>query len=540
MTTTQPPPKRQKRLIAPEVRDEILRLHEFYGTRQIALRVGESRKIVRRVLADAGLGESPRSNPLSKLDPFLEVIQERVVKRLTISRIHREIREVGYVGRRTILAQYVRKLRIDLAIQPPPKRVRRRFETDAGREMQVDWSPFRLLIADRQTPAHALTIILGHSRRLFLAFFRDERQPSLLEGLARAFQYFDGCATHLVLDNMSTAVLGRHGPDRKPIWHPTFLAFVRHYGIQPVACAVRDPDRKGKIEKPFRLVFDDFLKNKTFRSWDDLEQQAAQWLDHTPGAGNQRVHGTTGQVPHQAHEEERPFLIRLPAEACPVHEDALRIVDNDCTLSIVDRRYTVPSSLANTTVSVRLFGHHFEVLDRDGRIAFSRRYAGPDDKRRLIIDRTHFAALPRRPKGAHDPERLDEAFIRRFPELRPFVEGLKVKMKTLAGVHVRRLILLADQYGQPAFVAAATRAQAFRRFDSIAVARILERDHPEPAGNPVGPLGGNGATLVGEVDAGSLDRFAALDDVPTSSDAPHDPHPFDTEDEEAVSGKTSA
>lgn len=540
MPTPPRPPKRQKRLIHPEVRDEILRLSDLYGTRQIAMRVGESRKIVRRVLAEEGMARSPQAPSASKLEPFLECIQERVVRRLTISRIHREIRELGYVGRRTILAQHVRKLRIELAVQPPRKRVRRRFETEPGREMQVDWSPFRLLIADRLTPVHALTVILGHSRRLFLAFFRDERQHSLLEGLARAFQYFDGCASHLVLDNMSTAVLGRHGPDRKPIWHPTFLAFVRHYGVQPIACAVRDPDRKGKVEKPFRLVFDDFLKARSFRSWDDLEQQAVAWLDDTPATANLRVHRTTGLVPQQAHADERPFLIRLPGEPYPVHENVLRIVDNDCTLSIADRRYTVPSPLASTTVSVRLFAHHFEVLDHDGRLAFSRKYVGPEDKRRLIIDRTHFAALPRRPKGPHDPERLDEAFVRRFPDLRLLVEGLKIKMKTLAGVHVRRLIRLADQYGHAAFVAAASRAQAFRRFDALAVARILERDHPEPAGDPAGPLGGNGATLVGEVDAGSLDRYAAIDHEPAHSTDPRDSSTTDVQDAEVASGTKSA
>lgn len=522
----------KKTTITPETRQEILRLRAFYGTRQIATRVGESRRVVRRVLREEGLSAPSEPNAQSKLDPFLEPLTERVLKGLTISRVYREIRDLGYRGGRTIVAERVRHLRAQHAIQSPKKKVRRRFETDPGREMQVDWSPFRLQIGGRLLVVYALTVILSHCRKLFLVFYRDERQHTLLEGLASAFEYFEGCAIDLVLDNMATAVLGRWGPDRKPIWHPAFLDFARHYAINPIACAVRDPDRKGKIEKPFRLVYDDFLKGRSFRSWDDLAHEAAHWLDHdtTGMTGNLRIHGTTGQVPRETYLAERDFLIRLPRERYPVHEDVLRIVDNDCTLSVFDRKYSVPSSLANRTVPVRLFAHHFEVIDPNGRVAFSRVYAGPEEKRKLILDRTHYAGLPRRPKGSHNPERLDEAFLSRFPTLAALVDGLKFKMKTLAPIHLRKLLQLTEAYGQDAFLTAATRAQTFRRFDALAVQRILERDHPEPAGDPPGPLGGNGATVLGEVDAGTLDGYGHFDEDPVSHQTGDDTTPGDDKD----------
>jgi hypothetical protein len=101
----------------------------------------------------------------------------------------------------------------------------------------------------------------------------------------------------------------------------------------------------------------------------NLFAQSAHWLDNTADAGNLRVHGTTGLVPSDAYRAERDFLIRLPRERFPVYEDSPRIVDNDCTLSVLDRSYSVPSFLANRTVPVRLFAHHFEVIDRNGRIA---------------------------------------------------------------------------------------------------------------------------------------------------------------------------
>lgn len=528
MTTSPPetppkeaPPRRTKRQIPPETREEIVRLHAFYGSRQIAERVNESRKVVRRVLREEGCTEAHKPDPRSLLEPYAAQIEERTLKRLTITRILREIRGLGYRGQRTILAKHVRALRVQHAIQVSHKKVRRRFETDSGKEMQVDWSPFWLQIGGKRLLVHALTVILCHCRKLFLAFFRDERQHTLLEGLARAFEYFEGCAVELVLDNMSTAVLGRWGPDGKPIWHPVFLDFARHYAINPYACAVRYPDRKGKIEKPFRYVFDDFLKEKNFRSWDDLAVQAAHWLDQDQEnkTGNLRDHGTTGEVPSVAYLTERDFLIRLPRERYPVYEDELRIVDNDCTLSILERKYSVPSPLANRTVPVRLYAHHFEVIDPNGRVAFSRTYAGPEEKRKLIIDRTHYAGLPQRPKGSPNPERLDEAFLVRFPSLVELVNGLKLKMKALAPIHVRRLIRLAERFGQDAFLAAATRAQNFRRFNADAVKRILEREHPDVAEEAPRPLGGDGAAALGDVESGSLEGFGHIDEEPASTPA---------------------
>lgn len=506
--------------VAQEVRQEIVRLHSFHGTRAIATRAHVSRKVVRRVLEEEGCQSPPGDTPAGKISPYLDPIQVRVFQGLTVSRILREIREMGYQGHRTILAKHIRSLRIQHALTLPQKKdVKRRFETDLGKEMQVDWSPFRVIIAGQLVVVHCLTVILCYCRKLFVGYFRDEREHTLLEGLAMAFEYFHGCALQLVLDNMATAVLGRIGPDRKPIWHPRFWDFVTHYGIKSVACRPRHPNRKGKIEKPYRLVYDDFLKEAKFRSWEHLIAEGAQWLDHKPDASNLRVHGTTGEVPNEAYLAERDLLIRLPHERFPVYEDTVRSVDDDSTLSIYQRKYTVPSPLANRSVPVRLYAHHFEVLDREGRVAFARAYAGPEEKRRLLIDPTHYAGLPRRPLETTSPERLDQSFLMRFPQLAPLVDGLKLRMKTLAPIHLRALLRLASKYGQNAFVAAAMRAQEFRRFDAAAVGRILERECPEPPDEPIIPLtsAGVAATAVGEVDAGCLDSFSHLDsDSPTS------------------------
>jgi transposase len=437
------------------------------------------------------------------------MIKGRVAKGLTVSRILREIREQGYTGGRSILATYVQTLQSSLS-PSSRKTVKRRFETSLGEEMQIDWSPYRVPIAGVSRIVHAFGCLLCSSRKLWVHFYSNERQSTLLEALASAVEYFLGCALRLVLDNMATAVLGRWGPNGQPVWHPRFLEFTRHYGFQPFACAVQDPDRKGKKEKSFRLLWEDFLKGCQFDSLEDLNQRLAVWLDQTPLVANQRVHGTTRLVPNLAWQSERQFLIQLPDKRFPVFEPSIRIVDQDSTLSIDGTRYSVPASLALRSVAVHLFAEHFEILDSHHRVLFSRRYAAEADKGKLIIDPTHYASLPRRP---HSPntKRLDQAFLTRFPALQPFVHGLQLRMKSLAPVHIRALLRLLDAYGEVAFLEATRRAQEYRRFDARAVQRILEHDFPLPDLSPVAPLGGIGTALLDGISSGSLDDYSSLD-----------------------------
>jgi transposase len=512
--------------IPDETRTQILHLHGFYSARQISPRVGMSRKLVERVLREHGLAPCPRSTDQvspdiedgSKLDPFQQLVTERVRQHLTTTRILREIRQVGYQGGRTILGAYVRQVRSELELEPR-KSVKRRFETAPAEEIQVDWSPYQVVIGGRLTKIHVLGCLLAWSRKLYAWAFRDERQSTLLEGLACAFAYFDGVAARLVVDNMATAVLGRIGPENKVLWHPRFLEFTRHYGTVPFACRVRDPNRKGKKEKSFRLVEDDFIRGSEFSCLDELNERLRLWLDDTPGCGNLRVHGTTRRVPNEAFEHEQPLLIRLAEQRFAVCEQTVRVVDADSTVSIRGTTYSVPATLAHRSVAVHLFAEHFEILDPHGRVAFSRRYVPEQDKGRLVIDPTHYASLPRKPRRYGHGERLDEAFARRFPELAPLVGGIKQHMKTLAPIHIHALLRLCELYGEDALLVAARRAQEFRRFDASAVKRILERLHPGVCEltDSVMPLSGQGPDVLGEVEAGSLESFARLDAAGPSS-----------------------
>jgi transposase len=519
---------KKSRPVTEEDRQEILRLasETRLGQREIAKHVGLSRRQVRRVVeekkptqASGETGEPPAKPPEpqtngSLLVPYRLAIEERVQKGLTASRILREIQAEGYRGGRTILAEAVRELRAKLRV-PRRKLPKRRFETLPAEETQIDFGTYTVPIGGIPTTVQAFVCELAYSRKGSIHVFRDQRQATVFEGLDGAFSDFEGVSEFVVPDNMTTIVLGRTQVEpgkREPILHPNAIAYAKHYDFKWRPCEYRHPDRKGKDESLVGFFERDCIRGSSFESWEDLRRHVREWYSKA----NKRKHGTTGLVPDEVWQTtERELLARLPAERFSVHHHEPRAVGPDSTLSIGGTLYTVPCGLANTVVTVRLFAHRFEVVDPAGKIAFSRGYVDPRDKGKLQLDPTHYASLPkRRGQGRGTRKRLDETVRARFPTLGPLVDGIARRMKTLAPIHYGRLLRLASRYGERAFLAAALRVQEAKRYDALAVQRVLEREQPLADEAPLPLLGGAGSVLLADVDEGSLDGYARLDDDP--------------------------
>jgi len=236
---------------------------------------------------------------------------------------------------------------------------------------------------------------------------------------------------------------------------------------------------------------------------------------------NKRVHGTTGLVPDEAWLHEKEFLIALPeqryAGACDVE---YRKVAGDSTVSIRSVRYTVPVQLAHRQVRVRFYAERFEVLNRDGSIAFEHAYLDPSEARRLVIDPSHYGTFNRGPdpRGGRT-RRLEETVVARWPGLEEFLAQLKLRMKSLVHIDLRKLVHLAERYGDEALGVAALKAHAAGRHTAGAVQRILEQAHPLVGEHdPVLPLGAEARaqTLLDDVDEGTLETFAHLDSLEPS------------------------
>lgn len=489
---------------------EILRLYAGgMKKRAIARKLGINIKSVRRTLgkSSAIAGDTAHSHAImskeSKLMPYLDRIAVKVEQGLTCERILREIREQGYEGGRTILSEYVSKLR---GPSHTMRRAFRRFETQPAEEAQCDWSPYRTVIAGREQTVHCFSLVLCHSRYLFIQFHRDERIPSLLSAHVDAFRFFRGVTRRVVYDNMGTVTLGRRG--KEILWHPKFLEFARHYLFEPFVCKPYDPNRKGKVERIFFYLERDFLQGRAFSSWEELESSAMHWLSQI---ANKRTHGTTNQVPEEMWLAERDFLTALPETTFPVYRQEIRKVYDDGMIALDGTRYSVPCEQVSpgSEVTLRVHPQHIEILDYRGILIA--RHRKPDNPGGVVIEKEHYKAPYR--KSSENVCEIDRRFLTFFPNATPFLDGLKRRMKSLYRIHLLEIFKMTRAYGEKAVAEAIAQAGRYGNFNSYAVRRILTSRYPlceETSLSSIEPLKTQLKPQLDDLDLGAFQDYKDL------------------------------
>jgi transposase len=245
----------------------------------------------------------------TKLDPYKGIIHARLdaFPQLTAQRLLEEIRAAGYAGGYTQLKAFVREIR-----PRPPEEPVIRFETAPGFQGQVDFATFDLPWGRR----YALLVVLGYSRLLWLRFFARQTMEVLLRGLEAAFEYFGGVPHELLFDQMRAVVTDDRRDDGGPlVLNSEFLRFAEHWGFRPRACRPYRARTKGKVERPIRYCRQSFFYGRAFVSDEDLNAQAAHWMETV---ANVRRHRTIGEPPRIRFErDERVHLKPLALQPFP-------------------------------------------------------------------------------------------------------------------------------------------------------------------------------------------------------------------------------
>lgn len=262
------------------------------------------------------------------------------------TRLLREIRALGYTGGYTQLTAYLREIR------PPMARgFEHRFETDPGEQAQVDFAQFKTVFADEPDRIRIVwlfSLVLGHSRFLTGQFVLRQDLATVLRCHLAAFAELGGVPQHILYDRMKTAVLGEDEA-RHIIYHPRLLELAEHYGFRPRACAAYRAKTKGKVERPFSYVRDDFFLAGAFRNLDDLNGQFSDWRSTV---ANVRCHGTTQRIVAQAFADEQAHLKALPDVPFNAVLSLERRISRDGMVSINGNYYSVPDRARRRVVEV--------------------------------------------------------------------------------------------------------------------------------------------------------------------------------------------
>lgn len=159
----------------------------------------------------------------------------------------------------------------------------------------------------------------------------------------------------------------------------------------PRACRPYRAKTKGKIERPFRYIRQDFFLARTFRNLDDLNAQFTAWRTEI---ANPRVHATTLRVVDEAFAEERSSLRTLPALAFDAVLTVERRVSREGMVSVGGNLYSVPDTARKRVLEVQHHAVEIRIFE-DGQLIA--RHPVLEGKSLRRVDPTHRKAPPPRP-----------------------------------------------------------------------------------------------------------------------------------------------
>src|SRR6266436_8009995 len=364
----------------------ILELHRHgLSVTAIARRTGRDPKTVRKYI-ERGI-EAPVYGPRSvgrpsKLAPFMGFLRERVtaLPDLSAVRLTREIRELGYLGAYTAVKRFLAAIRPEN--EPKPYEVR--FETPPGVQAQVDFARFVVDFTDDPGASRVVwlfSLVLGHSRFLFARYVLHQDLQTLLRCHIQAFDAIGGMPIEILYDRMKTAVTGED--DQGHIdYNRSLLALAQHYRFQPRACRPYRAKTKGKVERPFSYIRQDFFLGRSFRNLDDLNAQLIDWLDTV---ANIRLHGTTQRIVAEAFVAEQPELQALPEHRFDAVLKLERRVSHDGFVAIGGNYYSVPDR-TRRVVEVQQLPDLIRILDLGNVVA---EHPVLEGRKQYRIDRSH-------------------------------------------------------------------------------------------------------------------------------------------------------
>jgi len=343
----------------------ILRYHfvELWRVGTIAKQLGIHHGVVERVLSQAGMPKVQRTQRPSIIDPYLPFIIETLAQfpSLSAARLYEMACQRGFSGCQSYFRQRISELR--------PRKLPEaylRLKTLPGEQGQVDWGHFgHFQVGRARRPLMAFVMVLSWSRQIFLRFYLNAQMESFLRGHVGAFEAFEGIPKVLLYDNLKSAVLERRGDAIR--YHPTLLALSAHYRFEPRPVAVARGNEKGRVERAIRYIRDNFFAARTFKTLQELNEQADLWCKGT-SADRLCPEDQTLSV-REAFLQEQPRLLDLPDNPFDTCETTQVRVRKTPYIRFDLNDYSVPHTQVQKMLTVSASLEQVRIIDGNELIA---------------------------------------------------------------------------------------------------------------------------------------------------------------------------
>ncbi len=314
--------------------------------RKIARATGLHRSTVAKYVEIDTLPEyRKRGRRQSILDPYRQIIEDYLEEdTYQASWIFDRLTRMGYTGGYTTVKTFVQSIK-----EKNTRIAYMRFETEPGRQGQVDWGDFKIQQPNgRVITVYAFVMVLGYSRALYVEFVERPTLEAFMDCHIHAFRFLGGVPREILYDNMKHVTTGRQ--NGRPVFNIEFLHCAHHYGFSPQLCPPYSPWVKGKVERPMDYIRERFWRGYVYTSAAKANDDVKLWLECT----NRRIHGTHHEAVSERWEKEKEFVGPCPLVDYDTSIKLYRKVHKDCRLSYHANTYCVPYHLAGRKVMLKI------------------------------------------------------------------------------------------------------------------------------------------------------------------------------------------
>ena len=342
----------------------IRRLYTVDGLsqRQIAKQLGVSRKTVRKYCNGSVLPGNRKDYQIEK-NPLRVAIENEIIKiinehkeapskqKLNAKVIWQMLIKSGYSVGASTVREYIQEMRIDKPEIFIP------LEFEPGEAMEFDWGDAYAYIDKVKTRVSLFCAVLPYSYGIFAAVFPDKTSSSFFTGHVMAFEYFGGVPLRCIYDNLKSAVLEGSGKDA--IKQERFKKLEAHYAFEGIFCNAASGWEKGSVENLVAIVrqiaFTPMPRVQNFAQLQEHVNQAC--MDYCM---HHKIKGRQASIKDML-DEERKYLLPLPAYPLDPAEEIKAPVYPDLTVRINGVKYSVPYAYAGLTVTVKISPFHVDI-----------------------------------------------------------------------------------------------------------------------------------------------------------------------------------
>jgi transposase len=345
-------------------------------------------------------GELPVSGELVEraklIDPYLPKVEEWVERskgKIRADVVFDRLVAVGFEGSARTVRRAVARLKANYV--RGNRRVYRPWVPEPGMWAQWDWGKGPT-VAGRAT--NLFCAWFGWSRFRVVIPTWDRTLATLIGCLDRAMRAAGGAPTYWLTDNEKTVTIDHVAG--VAVRNPTIVAAGHHYGVTIATCVPFDPESKGGVEATVRVAKADLVPTDAnllpgYTSWAELVDAC----DAFTAEVNARAHRATRRAPVEMLTEEHQHLHRLPDVGYTACFGQTRRVSWSATVSFGGVTYSVPHTLADETVWVRVEGDELVAVHLAARGATEVARHQLSTPGHPMIDDAHYPPRPAGPLG---------------------------------------------------------------------------------------------------------------------------------------------